>query len=231
LPDSAPANIDLSQHMTFPHPPEAARAGLDRLAAEDPDLARVEAAAGPLPWRQRPVGFPGLLQAIMGQQISNQAAGAIWRRLAALPGALQPEGLLLLDDDALRTAGLSRPKMAHARALAEAFADGRLHTDRLARLDDQAAIAAISAVRGMGPWTAEVYLLFALQRPDVFPAGDVALQAAAADLKGLPARPAPAALRSLAERWRPYRALAARLLWHHWRHVTGRPAMDDLPVA
>nr|WP_283949870.1 DNA-3-methyladenine glycosylase 2 family protein [Limobrevibacterium gyesilva] len=166
----------------------------------------------------------------MGQQISNQAAAAIWKRLAALPGALDPAGLLALDDDALRAAGLSRPKMAHARALAEAFADGRLDAGRLAGMDDTAAIAAIAAVRGMGPWTAEVYLLFALQRPDVFPAGDVALAASAAHLKGLPARPAPAALRALAERWRPHRALAARLLWHHWRHVTGRPAMDDLPA-
>jgi DNA-3-methyladenine glycosylase II len=86
------------------------------------------------------------------------------------------------------------------------------------------------AVRGLGRWTAEVYLLFALGRHDVFPAGDLALAASAAHLKGLESRPAPAALRLLAEAWRPYRALAARLLWHHWRHVTGRPAMDDLPV-
>jgi DNA-3-methyladenine glycosylase II len=82
----------------------------------------------------------------------------------------------------------------------------------------------------MGRWSAEVYLLFALGRPDVFPAGDLALAASLADLKRLPARPGPAALRALAEEWRPARALAARLLWHHWRHVTGRPAMDDLPV-
>ena len=92
-------------------------------------------------------------------------------------------------------------------------------------------MAAISAVRGMGTWSAEIYLLFALERPDVFPAGDLALAAAAADLKRLPARPGPVALRRLAEEWQPWRALAARLLWHHWRHVTGRPAMDDLPPA
>jgi len=216
--------------VSFPHPPPAARAGLDRLAELDADLAAVEAAAGPLPWRRRPDGFPGLLQAIVGQQISNQAAAAIWRRLAQLPGALDPAGLLVLTDEALRAAGLSRPKVAHARALAGAFADGRLHTDRLAAMDDEAAIATIAAVRGMGPWSAEVYLLFALGRHDVFPAGDLALAAAAADLKRLPHRPKPAALRTLAEPWRPWRALAARLLWHHWRHTTGRPAMDDLPI-
>ena len=96
---------------------------------------------------------------------------------------------------------------------------------------DDEAVAAIAAVRGMGAWSAEIYLLFALERDDVFPAGDLALAGAAAHLKGLPARPGPAALRRLAEPWQPWRALAARLLWHHWRHVTGRPAMDDLPPA
>ena len=214
----------------FPHPPPAARALIDRLTADDPDLAGIEAAAGPLPWRQRPAGFPGLLQAIVAQQISNQAASAIWRRLSAVPGALTPEGLLALDEDTLRGAGLSRPKVAHSNALATAFADGTLATERLADLGDDAAIAAICAVRGLGPWTAEVYLLFAQQRPDVFPAGDVALAGAAADIKRLPTRPDTKALRVLAERWRPARSLAARLLWHHWRHLTGRPAMDDLPV-
>ena len=215
--------------MSFPHPPVAARAALDRLIAADPDLAAIEAAAGPLPWRVRPDGFTGLLGAIVGQQISNQAAGAIWRRLCALPGADTPEGLLDLPEDALRGAGLSRPKIAHARALAAAFASGALDAARLAAAEDEAAIAAITAVRGLGRWSAEIYLLFALGRADVFPAGDLALAGAAAALKGLPARPAPAVLRSLAETWRPSRALAARLLWHHWRHLTGRPAMDEVP--
>ncbi len=219
------------QHFQNPAPPPPeARAGLLWLARTDPDLAGIEPRAGPLPWRRRPAGFPGLLQAIMGQQISNQAAGAIWRRLALLPGALEPLDFLRLDDDALRGAGLSRPKVAHARALATAFAEGRLDTTTLAGLDDAAAIAAIAAVRGMGPWTAEVYLLFALERPDIFPAGDVALAASAQQLKGLPTRPTPIALRAMAAQWQPWRSLAARLLWHHWRHVTGRPAMDDPPA-
>ena len=217
----------MSEHA----PPSDARAGLDALAARHADLARIEPAAGPLPWRRRTPGFAGLLQAIQGQQISNAAAGAIWRRLAALPGALTPLGLLALDDEALRGAGLSRPKVAHSRALAAAYAEGRLDDAALAAMDDDAAIAAISAVRGLGPWTAEVYLLFALQRPDVFPAGDLALAAALADLRGLPARPRTPDLRVLAQAWRPWRSLAARLLWHHWRHITGRPAMDDLPAA
>lgn len=216
--------------MDFPHPPARARLALDALIAADSDLAGVLARAGPLPWRSRPPGFPGLLQAIVAQQISNQAASAIWGRLRVAPGALEPAGLLRLSDEALRAAGLSRPKVAHARSLATAFLDGTLDAVNLAALDDEAAIAAIAGVRGLGRWTAEVYLLFALGRQDVFPAGDVALASAAADLKRLDTRPGPTALRALAEAWRPSRGLAARLLWHHWRHVTGRPAMDDSPL-
>lgn len=216
--------------MDFPHPPDAARVALARLIAGDPDLAGIIERAGPLPWRTRTPGFPGLLQAIVAQQISNQAAAAIWGRLRLLPGALDPTGLTGLSGDALRAAGLSRPKVAHARALAAAFLDGTLDPARIAVMDDEAAVAAIATVRGLGRWTAEIYLLFALGRHDVFPAGDLALAAAAADLKRLDARPGPAALRALAEAWRPSRALAARLLWHHWRHVTGRPALDDIAV-
>jgi DNA-3-methyladenine glycosylase II len=211
--------------------PDSARAALTRLVQCDPDFGKIEIEAGPLAWRTRPTGFAGLLQAIMGQQISNQAAAAIWRRLAQLPGALTPEGLLLLSDEALRGAGLSRPKVAHSRALATAIASGMLDTVALPAMDDEAAIASISAVRGLGRWTAEVYLIFAEQRMDVFPAGDIAVANAFAALKSLPDRPKEPAFRAMAEPWRPYRALASRLLWHHWRHLTGRPSMDDLPLA
>lgn len=212
----------------FPHPPAWARTGLDSLAALDPRLSEIEDAAGPLPWRTRQPGFPGLLRAICGQQISNQAAAAIWRRLSALPGALDPAGLLALDDATLcGVAGLSRPKAAHARSLAEACLDGRLDFEALPGMTDEAAVAHIAAVRGLGRWTAEIHLLFAEQRPDVFPVGDLALAASAAHLLGLPARPGPKQLGAIAEAWQPWRSLAARLLWHHWRFVTGRPAVED----
>jgi DNA-3-methyladenine glycosylase II len=181
-----------------------------------------------LPWRTRPRGFPGLLRTICGQQISNQAAGAIWTRLSALPGALTPEGLLALDDAALcGTAGLSRPKAAHARALALACTDGSLDFDAMARAGDAEAVAMLCRVRGLGPWTAEVHLLFAEQRRDIFPSGDIALANAVQHLFALQARPAPRALAAMAEAWSPARSLAARLLWHHWRHVTGRPLIED----
>ncbi len=212
----------------FPLPPPWALAGLAALAVLDPRLASIEAAAGPLPWRSRQPGFPGLLRAICGQQISNQAAAAIWRRLAALPGATEPAGLLRLDDAALcGVAGLSRPKAAHARSLATACLDGRLDFAAIAAMPDAAAVAHIALVKGLGPWTAEVHLLFAEGRSDVFPSGDLALAASAAHLLGLPARSGPKALAALALGWQPWRSLAARLLWHHWRFVTGRPAIED----
>ncbi len=211
----------------FPHPPPWARAGLAALLAADPRLGAIERQAGPLPWRTRDGGFPGLLQAIAGQQISTAAAAAIWRRVAALPGALDPAGLLTLPEEALRAAGFSRPKVAHARALAVAFAEGRLSASAIGGMEDEAAVAALCTVRGLGRWTAEVHLLFGLCRADVFPAGDLALAAACAALLGLPARPDPRALQAIAMRWKPHRALAARLLWHHWRFLTGRSGMDD----
>jgi DNA-3-methyladenine glycosylase II len=212
----------------FPASPPWARAGIVALVAQAPRFAPVEAAAGPLAWRIRQPGFPGLLRAICGQQISNQAASAIWKRLAALPGALDPAGLLAMEDATLcGVAGLSRPKAAHARSLAAACLDGRLDFAALATMGDAEAVAHIAAVKGLGPWTAAVHLLFAEQRPDVFPSGDIALAASAAHLLGLEARPGPKALVAMAEAWAPWRSLAARLLWHHWRFVTGRAVVED----
>ncbi len=207
--------------------PDWAADGIAALGRQDPDFARILPAAGPLPWRRRDPGFPGLLRTICGQMISNQAAAAIWGRLSALPGALEPEGLLGLSEEALRGAGLSRPKVAHVRALAMVVADGRLDLPGLRALPDEEAVAALSAVPGLGPWTAQVHLLFGFERPDVFPAGDVALAAGLAHLKSLPQRPPPKALVAMAQAWSPWRSLAARLLWHHWRHVTGRPAGES----
>jgi DNA-3-methyladenine glycosylase II len=212
----------------FPVLPRAERLALRRLCARDADLAAIEPAAGPLPWRTRPVGFTGLLSAITAQQISNAAAAAIWRRIEALPGALDPVIFLRIPDEVLRTAGFSRQKIVYGRLLAEAFADGRLSAETLDTMTDEEAVAAISAIKGLGRWTAEVYLLFAHGRRDVFPAADLVLAAATADIKRLNARPPPKALLAMADEWRPWRGLAARLLWHHWRAITDRPSFDDM---
>jgi DNA-3-methyladenine glycosylase II len=130
--------------VAFPHPPVSAQRALDALIRGDPDFASILDRAGPLPWRTRTPGFPGLLQAIVAQMISNQAAAAIWGRLRALPGALLPEGLLDLSDESLRGAGLSRPKVAHARVLATAFQDGTLSAAGLEAMNDAQAIATIA---------------------------------------------------------------------------------------
>jgi DNA-3-methyladenine glycosylase II len=204
--------------------PPAERAALGRLYKLDPRLAAIERAAGPMHWRIRPPGFATLLSAIVGQQISNSAANAIRARLEAAMPCGTPAGLMRLSEADLRAVGFSGPKIRYARGLAEACAAGTLDPAAIATMDDEAAIAAISALNGFGRWSAEVYLLFAHARRDVFPAADLALASAAAHLLALEERPKEKELRTLAEPWAPYRGLAARLLWHHWRHVTNRPA-------
>ncbi|WP_237217500.1 DNA-3-methyladenine glycosylase family protein [Falsiroseomonas oryziterrae] len=211
----------------FPHPPDWARAAASRLGAQHPILAGIETRAGPLPWPVRDRGFPGLLRAICAQLVSNEAAFAIWRRVSALPGATTPDGFLALDPVRVGTeGGLTRQKVAHARGLATAILDGTLRLDALDTMADEAAVAHLCQVKGIGRWTAEVHLLFSLDRPDVFPAGDLALQAAVAQLAGLPARPDARALAAMARDWAPHRSVAARLLWHHWLHHTKRATLD-----
>lgn len=217
-----------SSPSAFAPPSDPGAPGREVLFALEPRFAGIEERAGPLPWRSRPRGFAGILRTICGQQISNQAAGAIWRRLSAIEGALTPGGLLALDDATLcGVAGLSRPKAAHARSLAAACLDGRLDFDLMATLPDAEAVAMMSAVRGLGPWTSEVHLLFAEGRGDIFPSGDIALANSARHLLEMEARPTPKVLAKLAQAWAPQRSLAARLLWHHWRHQTGRALVED----
>jgi DNA-3-methyladenine glycosylase II len=208
--------------------PDWARAAIARLVAIHPrPFAGIEDRAGPLPWITRERGFPGLLRAICAQLVSNEAAFAIWRRVAALPGATTPEGFRALDPARIGIeGGLTRRKVAHGRALAEAILDGRLRLGEIDSMADEEAIAHLVAIRGIGRWTAEVHLLFAHERPDVFPAGDLALRAAVAERLGLRERPAIPALAAMARAWAPHRAVAARLLWHHWLHHTGRRTTD-----
>lgn len=211
----------------FPHPPDWARIAADALASRHAVFAGIEDRAGPLPWPARDRGFPGLLRAICAQLVSNEAAFAIWRRVAALPGATTPAGYLALPAERIGIeGGLTRQKVRHGRALAEAILTGALRLDALDAMPDEAAIAHLCTVPGIGRWTAEVHLLFAHQRPDVFPAGDLALRAAAAHRLGLPARPEAKALAAIAAEWAPWRSVAARLLWHHWLHHTKRATLD-----
>jgi len=193
------------------------KTALTHLASADPDLAQSLLEIGPPPSRSAEAGFAGLLRIIMGQQLSVASARAIWGRLEAKLVDPTPGRLLRLTDHDMAQVGLSRQKMRFARSLAEAVKRKTLDLDALETMEDAEALAALTAVDGIGPWTAEVYLLFALGRPDVMPAGDLALLVAAQRLKRLEARPRPRDLIEFAEPWRPWRSVAARFLWHYYR--------------
>lgn len=201
------------------------RVAVAALAAADADMARALADVGLPPLRPWEPGFPTLLRIILGHQVSLASARAIFARLQAAAHPLTPERLLALDDETLRAAGLSRAKTIYARALAEEIVHGRLDLDALDQLPDDDARAQLVAVHGIGAWTADLYLLLALRRPDIWPAGDLALAIAARAVKGLEGRPNFKEMVALAEPWRPWRGAAARLLWHYYRQCI-RPDTD-----
>lgn len=186
------------------------------LAAAHPAFAAAAAVAGDFPVRLRPPGFGTLLYIILEQQVSIQAAAAMWRRLNELCAPLTPATFLALDDATLRLCGFSRQKMVYGRGLAQALIDGTLDLDMVARLDDEAAIAALTALKGIGPWSAECYLLWALGRRDVMPAADLGLQLGWQWLADLEARPVTAALYAISEDWRPRRTAACFLIWYYY---------------
>jgi DNA-3-methyladenine glycosylase II len=192
---------------------------LRHLAKADRDFARAIDEVGPPLPRARPAGFMGLLHVIVAQQVSTHAAKAISARLDAALEAKTPEAFLKLTDADLRAVGFSRQKVIYGRDLAAAFLDGRLSMPKLRKQSDEVAIAAITSVKGLGVWSAEVFLLFSLRRPDVLPAHDLGLIVAAQRMKRLKERPSPKQLREIAEPWRPYRSYAARMLWHYY-HAT-----------
>jgi DNA-3-methyladenine glycosylase II len=192
---------------------------LRALGRADPDMARAIKLAGPLPDRTRSPGFTTLLRSICFQQLSIASAGAIWARLEAAVTPLTPAALLALEEEALRAFGFSRPKVRYARHLAEAVHGGHLDLDRLHELEDELALSELCKVKGIGRWTAEIYLLFALGRSDIFPADDLALQVALQHVKRLRKRPDRKRMIKLAEPWRPHRGVAARVLWHYYRAI------------
>lgn len=195
------------------------RAALDALAAIEPAFAHGLARAGYPEPRLRPPGYETLLRTIVGQQVSIAAAGAMWTKLAAaLDDPADPARLLAASDETLRGAGLSRQKSSYARSLAGLIIDGDLDLAALPE-DDEAAIAALTRIKGIGRWSAEVYLLFAEGRPDIWPAGDLAVQREVGALLGRTERPSEKEVRALAEPWRPHRGAAAIFAWHHYKAV------------
>ena len=186
------------------------------LAEADADLGEVVARHGSPPLWDRVPGFPTLLRIILEQQVSLASARATYERLLTAVPTLTPAALLNLDDAALRTAGFSRQKASYARDLARSLADRTLDLIDLESKSDDDARLELTRLRGIGTWSADIYLLMALRRSDIWPRSDLALATAALEVKRLERRPAPDELERLASSWRPWRAVAARILWHHY---------------
>lgn len=198
--------------------------GLARLVEIDPLLARVIAAAGPVPLRLHEPGFEGLAYIVVSQMISKTAANAIWARMVD-KGAHSARGYLACSPELVASFGLSRAKASTLEGAALAIIKGDLDLDGLSGISAAEAIGMLTALKGIGRWTAEVYLMFCLGERDVFPAGDVALRAAVGHALGHEVRPSIAEVEIIACRWQPYRAVAARLFWAYYATCMGRNAI------
>lgn len=192
------------------------REGMRALRRKCPHLRRVHDQAGDPPLRRHAPGFEGLARIIVGQQLSIASAEAIWRRLVLAVAPMQPDAFLRSSDEELRAAGLSRGKVRTLRAVSEAIAGG-LDLDCLANEPDEKVHEALTVLPGIGPWSVDIYLLFCLGRADAFAPGDLALQTAAGRALGLAERPSREALLAIAERWRPWRGVAAHMLWAYYK--------------
>jgi DNA-3-methyladenine glycosylase II len=198
--------------------------GLEALCAIDPRLGKIRGMVGEVPLRLSEPGFRSLASIVISQQVSRASADAIFGRLTRLVDPLTPQAILSSDDTLFREAGLSRPKQRGLIAVAHAVADG-LDLNHLCSLEAGEAMALLTAVPGIGPWTAEVYLLFAAGHPDIFPARDVALQTAVGHALGIEPRPPEKNLIKIAESWSPWRGVAARLFLAYYRELKGREAV------
>jgi DNA-3-methyladenine glycosylase II len=199
---------------------------IDALAGRDPDLAGIVARHGRPPIWGREPGFATLLHIVLEQQVSLASAQAAFDRLERASrsrGSLTPDQFLAFSDAKLLEIGFSRQKARYGRALAERIRSGELDLGGLTTLDDDAAAQALESVPGIGPWTSTIYLLMVLRRPDVWPVGDVALMTAVTEVKGLPVRPSAVEMAEIGEAWRPWRSVAARMLWFDYLRRRGRP--------
>jgi DNA-3-methyladenine glycosylase II len=204
--------------------------GVRELAKKDKDLAKVASTYGPPPLWEREPGFHTLIHIILEQQVSLASAKAAYNRLEKAVDPLEPTSFLGLTDKELRQIGFSRQKTRYGRELANAILDGSLDLPGLGKLEDREAKEQLMRVRGIGSWTADIYLLMALGRPDIWPNGDIALEVAIQQLKGWSRRPTPQEARNMSNEWQPWRAVAARLLWHFYlseRKKGGPPTCPD----
>ncbi len=190
--------------------------GLRHLFETDRDLAQVIFTRGAPPLWSRQPGFPTLVHIILEQQVSLASAQAAFERLLQAIGPITPQRFLELDDAQLNKIGFSRQKITYTRGLADLIVQGNFDLSELASLDDTQARRALLEIKGIGPWTADIYLLMALGRPDIWPAGDLALAIAVQGIKRLPDRPTQEQLDEIGQAWRPWRAVAARICWHYY---------------
>lgn len=212
----------------MPITPAELAAAREALAVADPALARAHAQTPAFEWRVRQAGFVGLFRMIVEQQVSVASAASVWSRLEAGLGGITPENLLAHDLDTLRGMGLSRQKAGYGKGMARAQLEGTIDLEHLATLSDEDAIAALTALKGVGLWTAEAYLLLCEGRTDVFPGGDVALQEAIRWADRAETRPDTKAAYARAELWRPWRGVATHLLWAWYTGVKkGEIVLDD----
>ena len=195
---------------------ETLRKGVRILADRYPDLAAVVKRHGTPPLWARPPGFPTLTRIILEQQVSLSSAKAAYDRLEAKIGEPKPDAFLTLDDAELKSIGFSRQKMRYVRLLAESLHDGSFDLDEIERLSDEEARTRLMELKGIGHWSADIYLLMALRRPDVWPRGDLALVSAVAKIKGLHVPPSAEEFQIIGEAWRPWRSVAARIAWFEY---------------
>ena len=195
--------------------PKQLRKAVKALARQCTVIETAHARVGVPEWRTRQGDYGGLARIIAYQQLSTTAAGTIWGRVEVLLGKVTPRSVLAADIDALRACGLSRPKIAHIRSIAEAVESGSLNLKRVAKASDENAEAELVAVKGIGPWTADVYLMFCLGRWDVFPHADIGLSEAYRMITGERKRHPPKKFLKTGEKWRPYRGVAAHMLWSY----------------
>jgi DNA-3-methyladenine glycosylase II len=200
-------------------------AAAERLVALDPRVGELIALAGPPPLRRRAGGFAGLASIVCSQQLSTASAAAIWGRLAAAFDPFDHGAILAARTPRLQRAGLSIPKIRTFKTIARAVRDGAIDLDALGEMPADEAHAALVAIKGIGPWTADIYLLFCIGHADAFPAGDLALQEAARMVLKKRKRPTAKQLEKIAEAWRPYRGVAARVLWSYYRVAKQRDAV------
>ena len=189
---------------------------LEELKGQDKDLEAALLKFGPPPMWKREPGFPSLVQIILEQQVSLASARAAFRRLQQTVPELTPHEFLKLDDKTLKKIGFSRQKARYVRILSEALKEGALDLEGLKKLDDGQARKELLKLTGIGPWTADIYLMMALRRPDIFPSGDLALATAVQEVKKLKTRPSPQKLEDFSQKWKPWRAVAARICWHYY---------------